>query len=115
MLKTRNEMTTEELAAEDKKAIEKHCIRPQHIIDDIHRFREKMGLRSSDLDELQKLFASLMGCWAMARSTRQHPDATQEELDMMDMAFECLEAEWPRRFAMMAMGPMYPHKQNKEM
>lgn len=88
----------------------KSSIHPQYVIDDIHRFRDKMGLRSSDLDELQELFATLMGCWVMARSTKQHPDATKKELDMMDMAFECLKAEWSKRFVLLVMGQRYSYK-----
>lgn len=111
-----NELTPEE-REERIQLMERQrtVIHPKTIIDDVHRFREKMGLKTSDPDELQELYSTLLGCWAMARSTRQHPDATEEELDLMDRAFECLEAEWSKRFVMMAMGPLYPfNKDNIE-
>ena len=76
-------------------------IHPQTVIDDCNRFRQLMGLRTSDPDELQELFGHLTGAWMMAGSTRQHPDATEKQLKLMDFAFRGLQAEWPVRFSYM--------------
>ena len=81
-------------------------IHPQHILDDCLRFRELMGRRDSDPEELQQLFTFLVGASVMARSTRQHPDATKAELERVQSATDALMVEWPMRYAMMVVGPM---------
>jgi len=81
-------------------------IHPQSVIDDCNNFRELMGLRTSDPDELQELFEKLTARWILSASTRQHPDATQKQLELMDSAFKALLAEWPIRYSHMLLFKM---------
>ena len=78
-------------------------IHPQSVIDDCNHFRELWGLRSSDPDELQKLFGHLTVAWSLARSTSQHPEATKEELKLMDSVFDIIRIEWSIRYSYMVL------------
>jgi len=83
-----------------------YYIKPQHIMNDISTFREKMGLKSSNPDELQEMFNNLTAAWLMAASTRKHPDATDDEIETMDSCMDSLIVEWPMRYSMMVTQPM---------
>jgi len=85
-------------------------IHPQHVLDDCARFRELMGKRNSDPDELQKLFVALIGASVMALSTRKHPDATPEELKLVESAIDILMVEWPMRYSYMIFVHLRPEK-----
>lgn len=80
-----------------------YYVRPQHVIADIHRFREKMGLITSNPDELQDMFGSLSVAWIFATVTRRHPDATDKEIEMLNSFMDALMIEWPMRYSMMIM------------
>jgi hypothetical protein len=85
-------------------------INPQHVLDDCVRFRKLMGLRNSDPDELQELFVHLISAYIMASSTRKHPNATPEQLKLLERAVDTLMVEWPMRFSYMIFAPRCPEK-----
>lgn len=78
-----------------------NTIHPKHIMEDYHRFREKMGTRGNDPDVLQELFANLYMAHVMAASTRRDPEATDAEIEQMCQAINALEVEWSRRYSYM--------------
>ena len=81
-------------------------IHPQTVLNDCVEFRRLMGMKSSDLEELQELFGNLVMASIMAQSTRVHPEATQELMDRMQRVVDVLVYEWPIRYSLMITKPL---------
>lgn len=87
----------------DKNQFKVHA---KHVLDDCRRFRELMGLRSSNPDELHQMLQNLMAASMVAASTKRHTDSTDEEIYLMQHMVDALMVEWPMRQAQIEVGPL---------
>ena len=82
-------------------------IHPQIILDDYHRFRNKMGDCRNDPDDLQELFEAWYRSAFMAITTRLHPETTTKQISIIQAAMDSLQVEWSRRYALMITGKIF--------